>query len=73
MPLTMAVVVLKVVALVLQGIEGLVCALSPGAPAPHEVPAIPLVDSQLCDPAEVWALVVTDLPVLDDIEAEGWV
>src|SRR5207253_5583945 len=68
MLLAMPVVVLKVVALVFQRIEGLVFNLPPGATSPHEVKDIPFVYPQVCDPTEVLDLVLAHLPVLDKID-----
>src|SRR4051812_4397178 len=68
MLLAMAVVVLKVIALVFQGIEGLVFNFPPGATSSHEVKDIPLGHPQVGDPAKVLALVSAHLPVLDKID-----
>src|SRR5215470_13062288 len=69
----MAVVVLEVIALVFQGMEGLIVDLPPGATAPHEVKDIPCVHSQVCAPAAVLDLVLAHLPVLDHMDPSVWV
>ena len=63
----MAVIVLKGVALVFQGMEGLVCDFPAGATSSHEVKDIPS-HPQVGDPAAVLALVVAHRPGRDKID-----
>ena len=60
----MSVVVLKVIALVFQGIEGFVFDLPPGSSPPHEVKDSTPAHPQVGDPTEVLDLIRTYLPVL---------
>jgi hypothetical protein len=73
MLLAMPIVVLKVIALVFQRVEGLIFDLPPGSPTPHEVKDIPFGHSQVGDPAEVLDLVLAHLPVLDKIDPHLYV
>src|SRR5262249_5594389 len=68
MLLAMAVVVLKVIALVFQRIEGLVFDFPPGASPSHERIHVALTHTEVSDPTEVLALVLPYLPVLDKID-----
>jgi len=64
----MTVIVFKIVALIFQGIKRLIFNLPPGPTTPHEVKDIALVHPQVCHPAEVLDLGITNLPVLDEID-----
>ena len=68
MLLAMPIVVLKVIALVFQRVEGLIFDLPPGAPTSHEVKDIPFGHPQVGDPAEVLDPISAYLPVLDKID-----
>src|SRR5437016_13312633 len=64
----MPVVVLKVVALIFQGIERLVFNLPPRPARTHEPIDIPLAHPQVRYPTEVLDLVLADLSIFDDID-----
>ena len=64
----MPVVVLKVIALVFQRIEGFVFDLPPGSSTSHETKDVALVHPQVRHPTEVLDLVMTNFPVLDEID-----
>src|SRR5262245_43197225 len=68
MLLTMFIVVFEMIALVFQCIKRLVFDFPPGTTTSHKSEDIPLVDPQVCDPAEVLALALAHLPVLDEID-----
>src|SRR6266446_7533004 len=72
MLLAMSVVVLKVIALVFQRIAGLVFDLPPRPPTPHEVIHVPCADAQVRHPAKVLDLVMTNLPLRDEIDPHVW-
>src|SRR4029453_9332816 len=66
--LAMPVVVLKVIALVFQRIEGFVFDLPPGSSTSHEPKDVALVHPPVRHPTEVSDLVMTNFPVLDEID-----
>src|SRR4030095_5544970 len=68
MLLAMAVVVLKVIALVFQGIEGLVFDFPPGSSPAHELIHVALTHADIGHPREVLGLGLAYLPVLDEID-----
>src|SRR6266446_4308195 len=65
----MTIVVFKMIALVFQRIERLVCNLPPCAATPHEMNNVALVHSSIRYPTEVLDLGIANLPVLDDLDA----
>src|SRR5215831_20122283 len=69
----MTVVMLEVVALIFQCIERLVFNLPPRPATPHEVIDVPRADAQVCHPTKVLHLVLTHLPILDEIDSHVWV
>ena len=73
MLLAMSIVVLQVIALVFQRVEGLICNLPPGSSTPHEVKNMPFGHPQVGDPAEVLDLVLAHLPVRDKIDPHLYV
>ena len=68
MLLAMPVVVLKMIALVFQRIEGLVFDLPPGASSPHEPIHVALAHAYDSHPTEVLELVLAYLPGLDEMD-----
>src|SRR6266699_5423155 len=64
----MTVVVLKVVALIFQGIERLIFNLPARPTTPHELIDVTLADPQVCHPTKVLDLVLANLPILDEID-----
>src|SRR5215831_17095263 len=64
----MTVVVLKVVALIFQGIERLIFNLPARPTTPHELIDVPLAYPQVCHPTKVLPLVLANLPILDEID-----
>src|SRR6266567_2697048 len=68
MLLTMAIVVLKVIALVFQRIAGLIFDLPPGSSPSHEMIHVALTHAEIGHPAEVLDLVIAYLPVLDEMD-----
>src|SRR2546426_4525110 len=68
MLLTMAVVVLKVVALIFQRIERFIFNLPPRPATAHELIDVTPAYPQVRHPTEVLHLVLADLPILDDID-----
>src|SRR6266446_1350392 len=68
MLLTMAVVVLKVVALIFQRIERFIFNLPPRPATAHELIDVTLAYPQVRHPTEVLHLVLADLPILDEMD-----
>src|SRR5262249_29234074 len=64
----MPVVVLKVIALIFQGVERLVFNFPARPTTPHEVIHVALAHPQVRHPAEVLDLVSASFPVLDEID-----
>jgi hypothetical protein len=73
MLLAMPIGVLKVLALVLQRVAGLLCDRPPGAPTPPEGPDMPCGHPQVGDPAAVWDLVLAPLPVRANMDPHLYV
>jgi hypothetical protein len=71
--LAMPVVVRKIIALVFQRIEGLVCDLPPGASPPHAPIHVALAHAYVCHPTEVLDLVLAYRPVLDAMDLHVWI
>src|SRR5882672_3284582 len=68
--LAMPVVVLKVIALVFQRIEGFIFDLPPGSSTSHETKDVARVHPQVRHPPEVLDLVMTNFPVLDAMDPD---
>jgi hypothetical protein len=68
MLLAMPVVVLKIIALVFQRIQGLVFDLPPGTSPLHEPLHVALAHAYVCHPTEVLDLGLASLPVLDEMD-----
>src|SRR6266446_3613398 len=68
MLLAMAIVVLKVVALVFQWIERLICNFPPRPAAAHERRDVTLAYPQVRHPTEVLDLVRANLPILKEVD-----
>src|SRR2546429_4997280 len=67
MLLAVAIVVLKGVALLFQRIARFIFNLPPRPSSPHQFVDVALTHSQVRHPTEVWDLVLTHFPVLDDM------
>jgi hypothetical protein len=68
--LSEAVVVLEVVALVFQGVEGLIFDLPPGAARPHDATNIGLGDGNVGDPGEPDLFIASHLPVFEEVDPD---
>src|SRR5262245_61199583 len=69
----MPIIVLKVIALVFQRIERLIFDLPPRPTTPHETIDVAFAHAQVRHPAKVLDLGRAHFPILDEINAEGWV
>src|SRR2546428_6298066 len=65
---TSYVVVLKVVALIFQGIERLIFNLPARPTTPHELIDVTLAYPQVCHPTKVLPLVLANLQIIDEID-----
>src|SRR5262249_58272902 len=70
MLIPMTVIVLEVVPLIFQRIEGLIFDAPPRSPASHELIHGAFVDAQVRHPAEMLDLVSVPLPALQKIDAQ---
>lgn len=66
-------VVLEVISLILEGVEGFVFDFPAGAPAPHDVVDIVLGQGEVGNPTEVLGLLAVILPVFQDVDEEVFV
>src|SRR5215468_3659784 len=67
----MAIVVLKVIALIFQRIERLIFSLPPRSSTAHELIDVPLAHAQVRHPAAVLDLVRAYFPILDAMDSHG--
>jgi len=68
--LSEAVVVLEVVALVFQGVEGLIFDFPSGATGPHDAIGIGLGDGNVGDPGESDHVIARHLPVFEEVDPD---
>ncbi len=66
----MAVVVFKMIALVLEGIEGLIFNLPAGATAPHQLKDIGCRDREIGDPAKMLDFVPVNFPIFNEVDQQ---
>ena len=65
--MTVAVVVLEVIALIFEGIEGFILNLPPSATTSHQFKHIGCGDDQIGNPAKMLHLVAFNFPILDEV------
>ena len=70
---TMAKVMVKVIALILQGIEGLIFDFPARPAAAHQVKGIILGDCKIANPGEMLVFVSFDFPVFQKVDPHIWV